>query len=210
MTDASIAAREPQPQHRELFDAFVEEVRERFGFLTERGFAEHEARWPWVEYRSPTTRLIFTMRPAASGEHFFAELWFEATGTPERGPFLDLADLFELEHPGANRAELDSVLGRRFFGANDREQIRGSLERLDGVLRTEGLALLEQRPGLLEALRRDASERDREAELASLRPAAEAAFKAGDWATVVRELEPFADKLKRSELKKLDYARRRL
>jgi hypothetical protein len=208
--DASIAAREPLPQHRSLFAAFTEEVRKRFAFLAEYGWKEDEARWPWVGYRTPRTRLVITLRPAADNEHFFAELWFEAASTPDTGEFLRLWDLYRFSHPEMTDADARAAIGRRFFPANNRAEIADSLERRAAFLCSEGRELLEDRPGLVEELRRERSEREQELLLDSRRPAVDAAFETGDWSTVVRELEPFEDRLKRSEQLKLDYARRRL
>ena len=193
-----------------LFETFADEVRNRLGFLTEHGWREHEARWPFVEYRTPATRLVVRLRPAADDEHYFAEGLFEAASTPDGEPLIGLVDLYARAHPEASHTDVGGVMGLRFFPANDREQIADSLDRIADLLRAEGRDLLEDRPGLVEALRQAGFEADQEQLLDWRRPAAEAAFKAGDWATVIRELEPFEARLHRSERMKLDYARRHL
>ena len=193
-----------------LFATFADEVRNRLGFLAEHGWREHAARWPLVEYRTPSTRLVIRLRPAADDEHFFAEGLFESADAPDSVHFLPFSELYRRGHPDATSSDVDALMGRRFFPANDPEQIARSLERITTLLRTEGRELVEDRPGLVEEVRRVRSERAQERRLDERRPAADAAFKAEDWPAVVRELEPFEDLLQRSDRMKLDYARRHL
>jgi hypothetical protein len=203
------AAREPLPRHRWLFRTFVEEVRRRFAFLADHGWSEHDARWPSVEYRSPSLRLVISLVPAHSSAYFFVDGEFEAAISSDRS-LIPLQELYTRSHPEmTNRAE-PPMMGGRDFPANDGAEIAGSLERMATLLRTKGRELVEHRPRLLEEVRRDRLERAQELDLNRGRPRANAAFKAGDWTTVVRELEPFENRLRRSERMKLAYARRRL
>lgn len=109
---------------RSLFASFCAEVRERFAFLADHGWEEHEARWPLVEYRSQVMRFVIWLRPAPDDEHFFAVAAFDAVDGPDETPFFSLFDLYSRNHPDATNSDVDRVLGRRFFPANDREQMR--------------------------------------------------------------------------------------
>ena len=130
------------------------------------------------------------------------------------------SDLFDLacdRQAGATREQLlpyDRLAFPANHGAGYRGQLRESVERLARTLQTEFPHVLRDEDGILERLAADAAREQEEGlaelELSWTRPEAHEAFQGRDWERVIALYEPLKAHLKRHEVMRLDYARRKL
>ncbi len=202
--------------------ALVEEAPRALSFLGNIGYRVIDAGYYYVDFRSEAGYLLVWLNPQPGHELHNVDI--------RVGPRSAAADKSSQMHHGTSLFKLAKHRcpsmkfedGRRYsrlaFPANHatdwRGDLRESLERLSHILESEFCDVLRNEGGVLERL---ASERARGQEeglaellLSQTRPKARAAFEAGDWERVIALYEPLRKHLKRHELMRIDYARRKL
>lgn len=215
-----------EAQDRRLHESFVRETDGAFGFLADLGyrrFMEYPLR---IEFRSPSAYLQVLLNPQPGHELYTVDVRLGPLAyDDDRFAFdgdrfvlgSDLVDLLRMREPSASQ---DQMLqhSRLSFPANHEvdyeQQLRRSIDRVATILRSEFMPALRNDDQVLERLwaknKQDQERGLAELELRQARPKAREAFQRGDWRNVIDLYEPLRPHLKRHELMRIDYARRKL
>jgi hypothetical protein len=205
-----------------LLRCFQMAVLREFAFLDDLGYRLAEVGGPILTWESDRADLSVWMNPQPNLELFNADIALAPAWTrddPCRRRFdASLDDLAEWTYSDLSYQGLRRYVRLKFPLNHTRPDYEpllvDSIERLATVLREEFTDLVANRDGNLDRLAVSLAEwherKTAEDDLASIRPRAQRAFKAGEWQSVIDLYMPLRDFIKGSEQMRIDYARRRL
>lgn len=206
-----------------LLERFRSAALREFTFLGELGYRLVEVRGPILTWQSEQAEFTLWMNPQPNAELYNADIALRPTWTSDYEPCerrfdASLDDIAEWMYSDLTYESLRHYVRLSFPLNHTRPDyepmLRDTIARLARILRTEFIPVLVNRDGTLDRLARSLARWHEskwiEEQRDVIRPRAQAAFKAGDWQTVIDLYTPMLEHVNRSERMKVDYARRRL